>query len=78
MKKVGNYMLRKILKLAVIVGAAVALFTTSGDVRAVVAWVLLGYLLWRAAPGINHDFGLLFRRVRLRRLNFRREGNNTL
>lgn len=71
-------MLRRILKLALVVGAAVLLLTSSGDVRAVVSWLLLGYLLWRAAPGINHDFGQLFRRVKLRRLVFRREGNNTL
>jgi hypothetical protein len=72
--------MKKLLFALVLIGGAVFLLLASQDVRSVLGWLLTGYLIFRAAPGIGRDFRNL-RQLSLfsgRRISFRRSKVDTL
>jgi len=64
--------MKKLLLIGGFIAVAIFLLTASRDVRSVIGWLLSGYLIIRALPGIGRDlqrFRGIFtgRRIALRR-----------
>lgn len=70
--------MKKVLFVLVLLGVAVFLLTASQDVRSVLGWLLTGYLVLRALPGIGRDFQRLRGLFTGRRISFRRSKVDTL
>lgn len=69
--------MKKLLLVLLLIGAVVFLVTASGDVRSVIGWLLTGYLLLRAFPGVRDDLRSLSR-LRFRGLRLRPSKVDTL
>jgi hypothetical protein len=70
--------MKKLLLIGLVIAVAIFLLTASRDVRSVLGWLLTGYLVIRAVPGIGRDFQRLRGVFSGRRLNLRRSKVDTL